>query len=139
MQVSRIEVVLPGSFNPLHVGHVSLLETAASSVGLPDTSIETGAAVFELGVANADKGVLHHDEVIERIQDFFLIGASVVISATQHTFVSKAQVLPIFILHLLCCYTVHTTTPLTLFTFFASCMHTAASWAQVRSWLRHRH
>jgi hypothetical protein len=55
-------LVLPGSFNPLHAGHLALAETAANLTGL--------AAAFELSILNADKPPLPAEEVRRRFAQF---------------------------------------------------------------------
>jgi hypothetical protein len=55
-------LLLPGSFNPLHEGHLELAEVASQLVGLP--------AAFELAVVNADKPPLGVEEVRRRLQQF---------------------------------------------------------------------
>src|SRR5262249_18559734 len=52
-------LLLPGSFNPLHPGH---LELAALRLGRP--------AAFELSVVNADKPPLSESEVRRRLRQF---------------------------------------------------------------------
>ena len=85
--------MLPGSFNPLHKGHIGVLEEAAAMQHLPrSTSIEDGLAVFEISMNNADKGVIDEEELRLRLRGFSDIGASVVITAEHPTFVSKAKV-----------------------------------------------
>jgi cytidyltransferase-like protein len=56
--------VLPGSFNPLHAGHVRLAQTARH---LLDREV-----VFELSVRNVDKQPLHEDEIRQRVAQFSL-------------------------------------------------------------------
>ena len=58
---SRAKVVLPGSFNPLHKGHTGMMEAACRFLSL-DPSED---AVYELAVANADKGAIEREEVRE--------------------------------------------------------------------------
>jgi hypothetical protein len=55
-------LVLPGSFNPLHAGHIGLAEVAASLVG--------AAPEFELTICNADKPSLTVEEVRRRLSQF---------------------------------------------------------------------
>ena len=57
-------VVLPGSFNPLHDGHRSMLERAIAM--RPRGSVP----VYELAVTNADKGTLRTAEVRRRVAQF---------------------------------------------------------------------
>lgn len=77
-------VCCPGSFNPLHAGHLELARVAAEV---------TGAAVsFELSVTNVDKPPLSVDEVLARLAQF--AGRSPVELTRQPTFGGKAAVLP---------------------------------------------
>jgi hypothetical protein len=55
-------LLLPGSFNPLHAGHLALAETAAKQTAF--------AAAFELSIVNADKPPLLGEEVRRRIAQF---------------------------------------------------------------------
>ena len=60
---TRANVVLSGSFNPLHDGHEKLL--AAVSAAPPGA-----LGAFEIGVTNADKGTLDVDEIMRRLEQF---------------------------------------------------------------------
>lgn len=81
-------IILPGSYNPIHRGHLGLMEVAralhaerlrsnskdldgASGVtpGVQETS-ENVYAVFEISVSNPDKGVLAAEEVRQRLKQF---------------------------------------------------------------------
>jgi hypothetical protein len=58
----RPQVLLPGSFNPLHHGHMALADVAAERLGSP--------VAFELSIANVDKPELPVDEVRRRLDQF---------------------------------------------------------------------
>jgi len=92
IQVSKIKLILPGSFNPLHEGHISILERASRLQGLSDESLRNGQAVFEISVHNADKGIIDEDQLLGRISRITDIGSSVIVTSSHPTFVSKAQV-----------------------------------------------
>ena len=74
----------PGSFNPLHVGHLELARVAAEVAG--------AAVSFELSVTNVDKPPLSAAEVTARLRQF--AGLAPVELTRQPTFAGKAEVLP---------------------------------------------
>ena len=76
--------VLPGSFNPLHHGHISLAAAAAARLGVP--------VAFELSVANVDKPELSADEVTRRVGQF--VGQAPVWVTRAATFAAKADLFP---------------------------------------------
>ena len=80
----RAGAVLPGSFDPLHRGHVELARAAADIL---DTEV-----AFELSVSNVDKPVIGLDELERRLSQFTGVGQVLVTSAP--TFVEKARILP---------------------------------------------
>ena len=59
-------IVFPGSFNPVHEGHVEL---AKASMEKTDSKM----AFFEMSITNADKPALSLDAVIERLEKFLKI------------------------------------------------------------------
>uniref|UniRef100_A0A7R9TVV2 Cytidyltransferase-like domain-containing protein n=1 Tax=Prasinoderma coloniale TaxID=156133 RepID=A0A7R9TVV2_9VIRI len=65
---SGARLVLPGSFNPLHDGHVGMMRAAARKLGVDMAA--PGACVFELAIVNADKGALEADEARRRVRQF---------------------------------------------------------------------
>ncbi len=77
-------LLLPGSFNPLHAGHIGLARVAASLVG--------NAAEFELSVCNADKPSLAPAEVRRRLSQFFWLAPVWLTRAP--TFREKADLFP---------------------------------------------
>ena len=54
--------LLPGSFNPLHAGHLGLAQVASRRLGTP--------VAFELSVTNVDKPPLGEAEVTRRLRQF---------------------------------------------------------------------
>jgi hypothetical protein len=76
--------VLPGSFNPLHHGHIGLARAAADYLGVP--------VHFELSVTNADKPELPRTEVERRTAQFSEIGPVWITRAA--TFEAKADLFP---------------------------------------------
>ncbi|MBA0738817.1 hypothetical protein Gogos_012138, partial [Gossypium gossypioides] len=80
------KIILPGSFNPLHDGHLKLLEAATSICG-------DGYPCFELSAINADKPPLSIPQIKERVMQFEKIGKTVIIS-NQPYFYKKAELFP---------------------------------------------
>jgi len=98
LSAARPKVLLPGSFNPLHEGHVGLLRTACELLG------EGTVGGFELAVTNADKGTMGRDE-LERRAAQFTSGAAFggaagappqfsLVLTDAPLFVQKAELLP---------------------------------------------
>lgn len=80
----RPRLLLPGSFNPLHAGHLALAETAAGLTGF--------AAAFELTVVNADKPSIPAEEVRRRLAQFAWKAPLWLTRAP--TFTAKAELFP---------------------------------------------
>uniref|UniRef100_A0A7S2Z913 Cytidyltransferase-like domain-containing protein n=1 Tax=Rhodosorus marinus TaxID=101924 RepID=A0A7S2Z913_9RHOD len=78
-------LVLPGSFNPLHIGHRKLVDAAKRISGEQHVA-------YELGVVNADKGRLSADETLRRVEQFR--GESQVILTMKPLVVEKMSILP---------------------------------------------
>jgi nicotinic acid mononucleotide adenylyltransferase len=58
-------LIVPGSFNPPHLGHIQLAKAAAQAMK-PTAS----AIFFELSITNADKPPLMADDVVNRLKEF---------------------------------------------------------------------
>jgi nicotinamide mononucleotide (NMN) deamidase PncC len=66
-------LVMPGAFNPWHIGHRRMLETAESLIGVP--------AALELSIVNVDKPPLDYIEIERRLGQF---------SARQTVYLTRA-------------------------------------------------
>ena len=77
-------VVLPGSFNPVHAGHLLLAQIAEEIVQAP--------VAFEISVTNVDKPPLSADEVRRRVAQF--AGRARVELTRAPTFLEKSRLFP---------------------------------------------
>lgn len=84
LDAPRPQLLLPGSFNPLHAGHIALAETAVRLTGL--------AVAFELTIVNADKPALPAEEARRRLAQFAW-RAPLWLTRTP-TFADKAKLFP---------------------------------------------
>lgn len=78
------DLVVSGSFNPLHAGHVGLARAAEQITGRK--------AVYEITAVNADKPPMATGEMLRRIRQFHGVGPLVV--TRLGTFAAKADALP---------------------------------------------
>ena len=77
-------VLLPGSFNPLHIGHREMIAVATRSTGL--------SGAFELSVTNVDKPPLETEEIERRLSQFE--PSDTVVLTRAETFQKKAKLFP---------------------------------------------
>eukprot|EP01084_Bolivina_argentea_P067043 122195_1 len=63
-------VVLSGSFNPLHEGHINLLQAVVAAETKQHNGCPPPVVAFEMSVHNADKGILEESEVHRRLEQF---------------------------------------------------------------------
>lgn len=75
-------VILSTAANPLHIGHISMLKSAAK--------ITRSIPVIELAANNADKGVLSGDEIEKRINPMINAGYHYMISNIS-SYIGKAN------------------------------------------------
>ena len=78
------KILLPGSFNPLHQGHIELAAAASRFLGSPVT--------FEISALNVDKPPLSCEVLLSRIAQ--LAGHYSVIITGEPTFLGKARLFP---------------------------------------------
>ncbi|RLN20504.1 hypothetical protein BBJ28_00005433 [Nothophytophthora sp. Chile5] len=90
-------LVVPGSFNPLHKGHVDLA-VDAQWLKKKRTGVELPVA-FELAISNADKGAVESATISARVAQFarnntLALGAWPVLVTNASLFDQKAELLP---------------------------------------------
>ena len=96
--MGRQLLVYPGSFNPLHHGHVELARAAqaalASSAGTQqEAGVEQVPVVLEISAANADKPVLSEEIVRQRVTQVTQASFPVAITKAP-LFIDKARIFP---------------------------------------------
>ena len=79
-------IMLPGSFNPLHQGHISTLENSSKLSG------KNG--VYELCIVNADKPVLSYDNIMSRLDQFKFPNINPIILTNAPLFADKNKLFP---------------------------------------------
>lgn len=78
------QVLMPGSFNPLHVGHLGLMQTATEMTEKP--------VAFEISAYNVDKPPLPEEVILDRMAQF--AGRQPVYVTNAPTFLEKARLFP---------------------------------------------
>ncbi len=78
------QALLSGSFNPLHDGHLELLQVSAKLLGHP--------VAFEISAQNVDKPAITPDTIVQRIAQF--AGRWPVYVSNAPTYLEKAQLFP---------------------------------------------
>jgi nicotinic acid mononucleotide adenylyltransferase len=75
-------LILPGSFNPLHEGHINLLKSAEKKFNQK--------GFFEISLSNVDKNIISYKEVGIRLNQFLKLGN--VIISNKAEFIEKSSV-----------------------------------------------
>ncbi len=78
------QALLSGSFNPLHDGHLELLQVASKLLGHP--------VAFEISAQNVDKPAITPETIVQRIAQF--AGRWPVYVSNAPTYLEKAQLFP---------------------------------------------
>jgi len=78
-------ILIPGSFNPLHHGHIGMMKSGLKV--LKDSQV-----LFELSISNVDKPDLDKKELMRRIKQFK--GLSGIIITRSPKFVEKSRLFP---------------------------------------------
>eukprot|EP00639_Heterosigma_akashiwo_P028371 CAMPEP_0194664452 /NCGR_PEP_ID=MMETSP0295-20121207/1473_1 /TAXON_ID=39354 /ORGANISM="Heterosigma akashiwo, Strain CCMP2393" /LENGTH=950 /DNA_ID=CAMNT_0039546203 /DNA_START=303 /DNA_END=3155 /DNA_ORIENTATION=- len=91
-RLPRGALVFPGSYNPLHEGHMKLLLAAQNTVASHNNGIKP-TVLYEIAVFNADKPPIPRAEVESRLVQFIQAGAPVAISK-EPLFLGKAKLFP---------------------------------------------
>jgi hypothetical protein len=83
----RAFALLPGSFNPLHAGHLSLAEGVAQ--------MSNQSVFFEMSASHPDKGYLSETDVVQRVSQFFSgrVCQPVIVSRCS-LYIDKARMFP---------------------------------------------
>jgi len=83
------KLVLPGSFNPLHVGHTEMIDAASKHLQSQGKSLDWLG--FELSAFNVDKAPLAKDNLLNRMAQF--AGQWNIVASNAPTFIEKARLL----------------------------------------------
>jgi nicotinic acid mononucleotide adenylyltransferase len=86
LSILQESMILSGSFNPLHEGHIKLAQQACIQTGRKQI-------IYELAIINADKGPIDEQIIIRRAEQFERAGLNLLLTS-QPFFYRKALMLP---------------------------------------------
>lgn len=84
------KLVIPGSFNPLHEGHIAMMKAARNLA--KEKGLSYDQEVFEISVFNVDKPPIDTLTILRRISQF--AGSYNVVLTTTPMFLEKARIFP---------------------------------------------
>lgn len=85
--LSQTKVIFPGSFNPVHPGHMEMVNMIRNNPKLKD---ESKTVAFEISMFNVDKPPLDFITITERVEQLQNMGETVYVTNAP-TFVEKAK------------------------------------------------
>lgn len=87
--IGEIKFVIPGSFNPLHKGHINIFHHTL----LNYCHSKRDVVVFELSLKNMDKGDVLYKDAVQRIRQFHQCNLPLVVTHCS-SFAAKAALFP---------------------------------------------
>lgn len=70
LKLPKNSLIYPGSFNPLHEGHLNLISAALKKLKISTKTNENPLVVFEISALNADKPPIEREIIKDRLKQF---------------------------------------------------------------------